>query len=208
MRRTTMIAALGVFALIAGGCQPAAENEAADEMNAETADAGAVEEGDDEGAMEHDPVASTGEPTAVARLQPADGSDVGGTVTFTQQADGVLVVANVTGLTGAEHGFHIHETGECTAPFESAGGHLDPYDYPHGCAPEDQRELGDIGNLEVGDDGTGTYHAVLDKISLVDPAHQIAGRSVIVHAGADDCSTQPTGESGDRIACGVIEMVQ
>jgi Cu-Zn family superoxide dismutase len=128
-----------------------------------------------------------------------------GTVTFTQQADGVRVVVDVAGATPGKHGLHIHQNGECTPPFKTAGDHFNPDHADHSCPPTASRHSGDIGNLEVAADGTAHWEGVVDKISLTDPAHQITGKSVILHAKEDDCKTQPTGASGDRIACGVIE---
>jgi Cu-Zn family superoxide dismutase len=144
---------------------------------------------------------------AVAQLRPADPkSKISGTVTFTQEMGGVRVVADVSGLKPGKHGFHIHQKGECTSPFKSAGDHLNPYNLAHSCPPEQLRHLGDLGSIEVGPDGKGHYDQVVDKISVVDPFHLVVGKSVIVHAGSDDCKTQPSGGSGDRIACGVIQL--
>lgn len=144
---------------------------------------------------------------ATAQLRAADPkSKVAGTVTFTQEMGGVRVVADVSGLKPGKHGFHVHQKGECTPPFKSAGDHLNPYNVAHSCPPEQLRHLGDLGIIEVGPDGKGHYNQVVDKISVVDPFHLVVGKSVIVHAGPDDCKTQPSGGSGDRIACGVIQL--
>lgn len=153
------------------------------------------------------PPASAIGTTAVANLKPANPkSKLAGTITFTQEMGGVRIVADVSGLKPGKHGFHIHENGECTDSFKSAGDHLNTYKLDHSCPPEQLRHLGDLGNIEVGPDGKGHYDQLVDKISVVDPHHLIVGKAVIVHAGPDDCKAQPAGGSGDRIACGVIQL--
>jgi Cu-Zn family superoxide dismutase len=148
-------------------------------------------------------------PTEVsARLSPTEGSNASGTVTFTQEGNAVRVVANVSGVAPGMHGFHIHETGDCSAPdASSAGGHYNPMDAPHG-APEnaaDQRHMGDLGNLEVGADSTGTYQRN-DTVLSMRGANSILGKAVVLHAGQDDLTSQPSGAADSRMACGVIEM--
>lgn len=143
---------------------------------------------------------------AVAELKPAEGSSVTGTVTFFPQNGALRVVADIEGLEPGMHGFHIHETGDCSAPdASSAGGHFNPDNAPHG-APENppaQRHLGDLGNLEADADGKAHYERVDPVISLAGP-NSIAGKAVIVHAQPDDLSSQPTGNAGPRLACGVV----
>ncbi|HMB89954.1 MAG TPA: superoxide dismutase family protein [Rhodothermales bacterium] len=145
---------------------------------------------------------------ATAQLAPTEGFNASGTVTFTQMGGGVRVVAEVMGVPEGQHGFHIHETGDCSAPDAgSAGGHFNPTDTPHG-APDnavDQRHVGDLGNLEASADSTGTYDRTDTVISLQGP-NAIVGKAVILHAGADDLTSQPSGDAGDRMACGVIEI--
>lgn len=150
------------------------------------------------------------ETDAVATLSPTEGNDVRGRVTFAQIEDGVLVVAEVSGLSEGMHGFHVHETGDCSAPdASSAGGHFNPAGSPHGPpnAPDSQRHVGDLGNLEAGPDGTARYERVDPVLQLSGP-NSIIGKAVIVHAGQDDLESQPTGEAGGRLACGVIEMTE
>ena len=145
---------------------------------------------------------------AVAELIPTEGNETTGTVTFTSQAGGILVTVAAKGLTPGLHGFHIHEHGDCSAlDAASAGGHFNPDGTPHG-APENpsaQRHMGDLGNLEAGQDGTAHYENTDSLLSLTGP-NSIVGKAVIVHAQPDDFTSQPTGNAGPRIACGVIEV--
>jgi Cu-Zn family superoxide dismutase len=144
---------------------------------------------------------------AVAELKPTEGNKVSGTVTFSSRNGTVLVVADLEGLEPGKHGFHIHENGDCSAPdATSAGGHFNPDNTPHG-APENlpaQRHIGDLGNLEADADGKAHLENVDQLISLEGP-NAIVGKAVIVHAQPDDLSSQPTGNAGPRVACGVIE---
>jgi Cu-Zn family superoxide dismutase len=149
-------------------------------------------------------------PDAAAELTPTEGSDVRGEVTFAQIEDGVLVVAEASGLSAGRHGFHIHETGDCSAPdASSAGGHYNPADTPHGApgAPASERHVGDLGNIEASIDGTARYERVDAVISLSGP-NSIVGKAVIIHAGEDDYTSQPTGAAGGRLACGIIEATE
>ncbi len=143
---------------------------------------------------------------AVAVLNPTEGNTTSGRVTFTAVEGGVRVVAEMRGLGEGPHGLHIHETGDCSAPDgSSAGGHFAPDGSPHG-APNDpagQRHAGDLGNIEGDDDGAGRYERIDTVLQMSGPA-SIIGRGVIVHAGQDDYTSQPTGDAGNRIACGVI----
>lgn len=146
---------------------------------------------------------------AAATLEPTQGNQTRGTITFTEEQDGIRVVANLTNLPGeGRFGFHIHEHGDCSAPdAESAGDHFNPDNTEHG-APEDpmaERHAGDLGNVEADEDGTATYDR-LDRVMTLDGDGSIVGRSVIVHAEEDDLETQPTGAAGARLACGIIEM--
>ena len=148
------------------------------------------------------------EPTkANAVLQAASGSPVAGTVTFTKTADGVQVVADITGLTPGKHGFHIHEFGDCSAAdASSAGSHFNPMKKPHGAPDAAERHAGDLGNLEA--DANGKAHLELkDSMLKLSGETSILGRGVIVHEKVDDWS-QPTGNAGSRQACGVIGVAK
>jgi Cu-Zn family superoxide dismutase len=148
------------------------------------------------------------EPTkAIAVLHSASGSQVAGTVTFTKTGDTVQVVADITGLTPGKHGFHIHEFGDCSAAdASSAGGHFNPMHKPHGAPDSPERHEGDMGNLEA--DSTGKAHLELkDSMLKFSGADSILGHAVIVHEKVDDWS-QPVGNAGGRLACGVIGVTK
>lgn len=134
-----------------------------------------------------------------------DGGKAHGTVTFTRTDDGIRVVADIKGLTPGEHGFHIHEKGDCSDPEgKSAGGHFNPTGMAHGAPMAEPHHAGDFGNLTADADG----EAKLDMVSKdlrFDGENSILNRAVIVHAKADDLKSQPAGDSGARIACGVIK---
>lgn len=145
---------------------------------------------------------------AVAVLSPTKGSSVSGLVTFTKVDGGVKIVAEVTGLTPGPHGFHIHEFGDCSAPdATSAGGHFNPQHKEHGAPDAPMRHAGDFGNLEADASGKAHYERVDTVISLVG-ADSIVGHGVIVHEKVDDLKTQPTGNAGARVACGVIGVAK
>ena len=145
---------------------------------------------------------------AVAELAPASGSNVEGTVTFTEQDENILVVAQVRGLEPGRHGFHIHEHGDCSAPdASSAGGHFAPLNDPHGAPSEKpgERHVGDFGNLVADSSGVSEYRRE-DNVIAFEGERSIIGKAVIIHQEADDLTSQPSGAAGPRIACGVIEM--
>ena len=149
------------------------------------------------------------EPTkAIAVLHPTKGSSVEGIVTFTKSGDEVKVVANLAGLTPGKHGFHIHEFGDCSSPDgKAAGGHFNPTNNPHAGHDAEKRHAGDLGNIEA--DGAGKAHLELsDKMMTMSGENSIIGRGVIVHEKADDLKTQPTGDAGGRLACGVIGIAK
>lgn len=154
-------------------------------------------------------IAFAGDTTkAIAVLHPASGSNVAGTVTFTAAGDGVKVVADLTGLTPGKHGFHIHEFGDCSDPkAASAGGHFNPTSHQHGAPDASDRHAGDLGNIEA--DASGKAHLELtDKAMKLAGAESIVGHAIIVHEKADDLKTQPTGDAGGRLACGVIGIAK
>jgi Cu-Zn family superoxide dismutase len=141
---------------------------------------------------------------AICVLNPTEGNDVSGTVTFTCKGEDVKIVADVEGLTPGKHGFHIHEFGDCSAPGgTSAGGHFNPENTEHGGPDDEVRHLGDLGNIEAGEDGTAHLEMTDSMISL-NGEHSIIGRAIVIHAGEDDLTSQPTGAAGARLACGVI----
>ena len=145
---------------------------------------------------------------AVAVLHSASGSKVTGTVTFTKTDDGVRVVADVEGLTPGDHGFHIHEFGDCSAAdATSAGGHFNPGKHPHAGPDMPMRHEGDLGNLTADAAGKAHYERVDKDLNLTGD-DSIIGRSVIAHEKMDDLKTQPTGNAGARVACGVVGVAK
>ncbi|HZP91751.1 MAG TPA: superoxide dismutase family protein [Burkholderiales bacterium] len=139
-------------------------------------------------------------------LAPTKGNQVSGTVNFSQRGDMVLVEAKVTGLKpNASHGFHIHEKGDCSAPdASSAGGHFNPTGMPHGAPTADKHHGGDLGNLKADANGFAQLSIQVSGVSLGADANSIIGRAVIVHANPDDLKSQPAGNAGPRVACGLI----
>lgn len=140
------------------------------------------------------------------------GSAVAGTVSFSELEGTVTVMVDLTGVPTGGHGFHIHEKGDCSAPdAASAGGHFNPHGSNHGAMGSDVHHAGDLGNLEA--DGSSVVKTTFTTTGItLAPGlpHSIGGRGIIVHAKADDFVTQPTGNAGGRIGCGVIDqaMVQ
>ena len=131
-----------------------------------------------------------------------------GVVHFAQDGKEVRITANIEGLSPGPHGFHIHEFGDCSSPDAiSAGGHFNPANMPHGGPKAEMRHAGDLGNLEADKNGLASIEATDNVLSLEGPK-SIIGRSVIVHAQADDLKTQPAGAAGARVACGVIGIVK
>jgi len=148
--------------------------------------------------------AATNLGSADVTLQSKD-PGVSGTVHFTQEAGGVHVVADLSGLKPGRHGFHLHENGVCTPPdFKSAGGHWNPGHAAHACMPTEPRHAGDMGNVTAGADGKAHLDVVLTGVSFSGP-NSVVGKAVVLHAGEDDCKSQPAGNSGDRLACGVVQ---
>src|SRR5256886_3116999 len=145
----------------------------------------------------------------ISVLHPTAGNKVSGTVTFTPVTDGVQVHAEITGLTPGKHGFHVHEFGDCNAPdLSSAGAHFNPTNKPHAGPDDMQRHVGDMGNIEADASGAAKLDYVDHNISLTKDRSSVIGRSVVVHAKADDLKSQPAGDSGPRIACGVIGIAK
>lgn len=144
---------------------------------------------------------------AVARMLPTQGSDASGTVTFTRTEVGVRIQAEVAGLTPGDHGFHVHQWGDASAPDgTSAGGHFNPHGTDHALPEAAVRHVGDPGNLHAGDDGRATYDRVDTGLALGGP-NSIVGRGLVIHAKTDD-GGQPTGNAGARVAVGVIGIAK
>ena len=147
------------------------------------------------------------EAVATANLEPRSGSQVRGTVTFTQVgAEIVRVSGEISGHSQGPKGFHVHDKGDCSdAQAMSAGGHFNPGNHKHGGPYDPERHAGDLGNITFNDKGIAKFSFVVGGISVNSSSKDgVIGRSVVVHAAADDMETDPTGNSGGRVACGVI----
>ena len=142
---------------------------------------------------------------AIAVLHATKGNNCHGFVRFTQEGDSVKVIAELEGLNpGQKHAFHIHQYGDCSAPDGmSAGGHYNPEGHQHGLPDAEKRHAGDLGNVQADNEGKTHYEITVENISVMGKRNPIIGRGVIVHAKVDDGS-QPVGNAGGRIACGVI----
>ena len=136
-----------------------------------------------------------------------EGSPILGKVNFEETAGGLKVTAEVAGAPSGQHGFHIHENGSCDENGKAAGGHFNPDKVKHGLLSQDGfkgAHAGDLGNLEIGPEGSGRYEATFPNLSLSVGKYKVLGKSVILHEKVDNFG-QPTGNAGSRIACGVIE---
>lgn len=145
--------------------------------------------------------------TAKAALKDASGKDVG-TVQLIQTPHGVLLKMALKGVAPGEHAFHIHAVGKCEPPFTSAGGHFNPASKKHGMEAKEGAHAGDMPNLYVPANGELTVDVANHMVTLAkgqpNSVFDADGSAIIIHAGADDYKTDPTGNAGDRIACGVI----
>jgi len=151
-------------------------------------------------------MSSDAPPRATAQLQPTKGNKTIGEATFEQVGNKVHVWVFVQGLKpGQEHGLHIHEVGDCSSgDGMSAKGHFNPFGKPHGHHGTPERHAGDLPALKAGKDDRAKVDVMLDVITIAAGPASIVGRGLIVHADPDDYKTQPTGNAGARIACGVI----
>ncbi len=144
-------------------------------------------------------------PAGFAMLTPTSGHEARGWVELHRRRHGVEVVARVQGLAPGHHGFHVHERGDCSATdASSAGGHFAPRGMPHGGPQDERRHVGDLGNIVADASGAATLRRVDEYLALEGP-RSVLGRAVVVHAGRDDLESEPSGNAGARVACGVIK---
>ena len=140
----------------------------------------------------------------------APDSKISGDVTFTEENGGLTAEAKIANVSPGKHGFHIHENGSCAEMGKAAGGHFNPDKVDHGFMPKDghmHAHVGDMGNIEVNKDGIGTLKIFLPEVSLKDGKYPVVGKTIIMHDKEDDFS-QPTGNAGGRIGCGIIEEIK
>lgn len=147
---------------------------------------------------------------AIATIGPASDSSVAGMAVFTQNGDQITLTIEIQNASPGIHAVHIHEKGDCSSPDgKSAGGHWNPTGVAHGKWGEGEFHLGDIGNITVGEDGTGSIDLTTDLWEIGTGSDvDVVGRGIIVHAGADDFTSQPSGAAGARIGCGAIALAE
>lgn len=150
---------------------------------------------------------STQTPQAEATLSSTSTQQPMGKVAFRTVADGVLVAGTVTGLApNSVHGIHLHENGDCSDMGKAAGGHFNPVQQQHGNPMAASSHAGELPNITADAAGVASINFVNPKISLTSGAsNSILNRTLVVHANADDYQSQPAGNSGDRIACAIIQ---
>ena len=147
---------------------------------------------------------------ANAMIGPSNDSGVTGIAVFTQNGDQITLTAEIQGASAGLHAIHIHAYGDCSAPDgTSAGGHWNPTGVAHGKWGVGEFHLGDIGNITVGEDGTGRITLTTDLWEIGTGSDvDVVGKGIIVHAGADDFTSQPSGAAGARIGCGIIVLAE
>lgn len=146
-------------------------------------------------------------PSAVAELHGRADTEIQGWVLVKEKEGEVMIEAHVENAPAGAHGLHIHEVGDCSAEdFTSAGGHFNPTDAVHACPDAEEHHAGDLGNLEIGEDGLIHAELFSTMLTVAEGPASVIGRAVILHEKADDCETQPTGDAGSRLACGVFEL--
>ncbi|MCL2308968.1 MAG: superoxide dismutase family protein [Proteobacteria bacterium] len=149
-----------------------------------------------------------GKDRAIAVVAPTQGHQVGGTVWLEQRGARVMVMVDLHGLPpDSEHGFHVHELGDCSAPdASSAGNHFNPDGQPHGHYSASPHHAGDLPNLKADSRGIAKVSFEMDGISVWPGPRSIIGRALVVQSGSDDYRSQPDGNGGSRVACGVIGL--
>ena len=144
---------------------------------------------------------------AIATLAPTSGNTATGTVELRKQSDGsVEVTVALSAVPPGTHGFHIHEKGDCGDNGNAAGGHFNPMATPHGAPGTAQHHAGDFGNVTADANGNVRTTFKTRSITLEGAETSAVGHAVILHANPDDLVTQPTGNAGGRIACGVVQL--
>lgn len=150
--------------------------------------------------------ASDSGPKATAAIGGRSGSTLSGSATFSQRGGVVHLVVDVTGAPEGVHAVHLHEKGDCSAPdATSAGGHFNPGHMNHGAPDAPQHHAGDFGNMTVGANGHGHLELDSTMLTIAPGDNSVVGRGIVIHAKADDMTTQPTGNAGARIGCGVVK---
>ena len=193
------LAASAALALVAGACNGRQKDAAAGDTITPGAPVGAPAGGSDSVA------GAAGGATATAPMRDAKGRDLG-TVTLTETGQGIAVAGTLRGLPPGTHAIHVHTTGKCEPPFESAGGHWNPTNRQHGAENPQGPHLGDMPNITVGADSSAAVRVTTSGGTLrgTNALMDGDGATVMVHAGADDYRSNPAGNAGARMACGVV----
>jgi len=143
---------------------------------------------------------------ATAKLESRSGSSVTGEAEFTEKNGGVEVSIQVKGAKPGPHGAHLHDKGDCSAPdASSAGGHFNPDNKAHGAPTANPHHAGDFGNMTVAANGTGRLKIFVKGLTVAPGPNSVVGHAIVIHADADDYKSQPAGNSGARVACGVVQ---
>lgn len=210
MRRWFVVFMIVMIATVLAACGGGEDNE--NEQNThdghETSNEGMNNEESSNSGDEAVETNATAEKEVLVSLKNPDG-DIVGTATLTERNNGVNIHLEGENLPPGTHGFHIHEVGKCEAPtFESAGEHYNPTNAKHGFDHPEGPHAGDMKNIEVAEDGTVSVDVIADMVTL-DPngentLYTEEGTSLMIHSDPDDYISQPSGNAGDRIACGVI----
>lgn len=148
-----------------------------------------------------------GGPSASAQLSSTKGNTASGSISITQRGDKVVIAAKLAGLRpNSEHGFHVHEKGDCSSgDGMSAGGHFNPRAKAHAHHSNTDRHAGDMPNIRSDASGNASYSFETDLLTVTDGPSTVTGKAVVVHRDPDDYKSQPAGNSGPRIACGVVQ---
>jgi superoxide dismutase, Cu-Zn family len=145
---------------------------------------------------------------ATADLAPSEGQTAKGTVHFQDQGDGsVEVVADLTGVPQGEHGFHVHDKGDCGNNGQNAGGHFDPTHMVHGAPDAQSHHAGDFGNVTANEKGEVHTRFMTHSVTVKEGMMSVVGHAVVLHGNPDDLVSQPAGNAGPRIACGVTTLM-
>ena len=146
-------------------------------------------------------------PMAAASINPSEGNTAKGTVHFQEQRDGrVEVVVDITGVPPGVHGFHVHEKGDCGMNGQNAGGHFNPMSLVHGAPDAQSHHAGDFGNVTADASGNVRTSFTTRSVTVAAGPMTAVGHAIILHANPDDLTTQPSGNAGARIACGVVTL--
>jgi Cu-Zn family superoxide dismutase len=144
---------------------------------------------------------------ATAKLESKSGSSVTGTADFKEKNGSVEIVVELKGAKPGQHGVHLHDKGDCSAPdASSAGGHFNPDSKNHGAPNVDPHHAGDFGNMTVAANGTGKLRLTVKGLTVAPGPNSVVGHAIVIHADQDDLKSQPAGNAGARVACGVVQV--